>query len=89
MLELLEDLVLSVSLSLSLSLFPSSDFLGEGDMVTQAIQEAQQLLRGQRERERDGTIRPVSQRLKKPRQWPSHLLPLSLSLTHTHTHTHI
>ncbi|XP_031424062.1 transcription factor SOX-13 [Clupea harengus] len=36
----------------------SLNFLGEGDMVTQAIQEAQQLLRGQRERERDGTIRP-------------------------------
>ncbi|XP_041944629.1 transcription factor SOX-13-like isoform X3 [Alosa sapidissima] len=36
----------------------SLNFLGEGDVVTQAIQEAQQLLRGQRERERDGTTRP-------------------------------
>ncbi|KAL2090871.1 hypothetical protein ACEWY4_013134 [Coilia grayii] len=36
----------------------SLNFLGEGDVVTQAIQEAQQLLRGQRERERDGTARP-------------------------------
>lgn len=47
--------------------FLSSGFLGEGDVVTQAIHDAQQLLRGgqgptgrERDRERDNNTRLVS-----------------------------
>uniref|UniRef100_A0A8B9RLU8 SRY-box transcription factor 13 n=1 Tax=Astyanax mexicanus TaxID=7994 RepID=A0A8B9RLU8_ASTMX len=50
---------------------PSLSFLGEGDVVTQAIHDAQQLLRGgqgpagrERDRDRDSSTRLVSQHLK-------------------------
>lgn len=67
----------------SLSVFvlsPSLGFLGEGDIVSQTIHEAQQLLRGGQgpaSRERDGSTRLVSQRLK------------AASTEHCLTHTHI